>query len=167
MDQQRLGFGPSHVPCYVPVISKTAHSRPHTGAFDFCEKFSSNSPLCCQVRRSNAPPVRASNRVKSFIQMYIFCNTANIYLWKKTHPTNDTCKLRRSRKENMNINLRDPSWHVAFYSVMPCTHEINEYKQNRFNTFGNKFCKIFSHYEFLVQLVFASHFKQRHIPRYN
>ena len=32
---------------------------------------------------------------------------------------------------------------------------------------GNKFCKIFSHYEFLVQLVFAPHFKQRHIPRYN
>ena len=26
---------------------------------------------------------------------------------------------------------------------------------------------IFSHYEFLVQLVFAPHFKQRHIPRYN
>ena len=32
---------------------------------------------------------------------------------------------------------------------------------------GNKFCKIFSHYQFLVQLVFAPHFKQRHIPRYN
>ena len=32
---------------------------------------------------------------------------------------------------------------------------------------GNKFCKIFSHYEFLVQLVFAPHFKQRHIPRDN
>ena len=31
----------------------------------------------------------------------------------------------------------------------------------------NTFCKIFSHYEFLVQLVFAPHFKQRHIPRYN
>ena len=31
----------------------------------------------------------------------------------------------------------------------------------------NKFCKIFSHYEFHVQLVFAPHFKQRHIPRYN
>ena len=29
----------------------------------------------------------------------------------------------------------------------------------------NKFCKIFSHYEFLVQLVFAPHFKQMHIPR--
>ena len=34
-------------------------------------------------------------------------------------------------------------------------------------TFGNKFCKIFSHYEFFVQLVFAPCFKQRHIPRYN
>ena len=32
---------------------------------------------------------------------------------------------------------------------------------------GNKFCKIFSHYEFLVQLVFAPLLKQRHIPRYN
>ena len=34
-------------------------------------------------------------------------------------------------------------------------------------TFGNKLCKIFSDYEFLVQLVFAPRFKQRHIPRYN
>ena len=34
-------------------------------------------------------------------------------------------------------------------------------------TVVTKFCKIFSHYEFLVQLVFALHFKQRHIPRYN
>ena len=32
---------------------------------------------------------------------------------------------------------------------------------------GNQFCKIFSHYEFLVQLAFAPHFKQRHIPRQN
>ena len=51
-------------------------------------------------------------------------------------------------------------------SVTPYTHEINEYKQNCFNTFGNKFCKNFSHYEFLVQFVFAPHFKQIHIPRY-
>ena len=34
-------------------------------------------------------------------------------------------------------------------------------------TFGNQFCKIFSHYKFLVQLVFAPRFKQRYIPRYN
>ena len=53
------------------------------------------------------------------------------------------------------------------HSVTPCIHEINEYKQNRFNTFGNKFCKNFSHYKFLVQFVFAPHFKQRHIPCYN
>ena len=32
---------------------------------------------------------------------------------------------------------------------------------------GNKFFKIFNQCEFLVQLVFAPHFKQRHIPRYN
>ena len=64
----------------------------------------------------------------------------------------------------MNINLEiTRQWHAA--SVTPCTHEINEYKQNRLK-FRNKFCKIFSHYEFLVQLVFAPHFKQRHIPRY-
>ena len=37
---------------------------------------------------------------------------------------------------------------------------------NRIAFLGNKFCKIFSHYEFLVQLVFAPRFKQRHIPRY-
>ena len=67
--------------------------RANPRAFDFFEKFWSNSPLCCQFRRSNAPP---SRRVKA------------------------NC--------------------------------------------GNKFCKIFNHYEF-VQLVFASYFKQRHIPR--
>ena len=39
--------------------------RANPGAFDFFEKFWSNSPLCCQDRRSNAPPVRASKRVKS------------------------------------------------------------------------------------------------------
>ena len=37
----------------------------------------------------------------------------------------------------------------------------------RGSTFGNKLCKIFSRYEFLVQLVFAPRFNQRHIPRYN
>ena len=66
------------------------------GAFDFFEKFWSNSPLCCQFRRSNSPPI----------------------------------------------------WGIL--------------KQ-----LWNKFCKIFSHHEFLVQLVFTPHFKQRHIPRYN
>ena len=34
-------------------------------AFDFFEKIWSNSPLCRQVRRSNAPPVIASKRIKS------------------------------------------------------------------------------------------------------
>ena len=65
--------------------------RANPRAFDFCEKFWSNSPLCCQFRRSNAPPVRTSKRVKS-------------------------------------------------------------------PTLPNKFCKIFSHYEFPVQLVFAPHY---------
>ena len=81
--------------------------RANPRAFDFCEKFWSNSPLCCQFRRSNAPPVRTSKRVKS--------------------PT------------------------------------LQAFEANC----GNKFCKIFSHYEFLVQLVFAPHFKQRPISRYN
>ena len=35
------------------------------GAFDFFEKFWSNSPLCWQFRLSNAPPVKASKRVKT------------------------------------------------------------------------------------------------------
>ena len=38
---------------------------------------------------------------------------------------------------------------------------------NRIAYLWKKFCKIFSHYEFLVQLAFAPRFKQRHIPRYN
>ena len=79
--------------------------RANPRAFDFFEKFWSNSPLCCQFRRSNAPPVRASKWVKSL--------------------TLQACEAN-------------------------C---------------GNKFCKILSHYEFLVQLVFAPHFKERHVPR--
>ena len=39
--------------------------RANPRAFDFFEKFWSNSPLCCQIRRKNAPPIRASKRVKS------------------------------------------------------------------------------------------------------
>ena len=84
-------------------------SRANPGAFDFCEKFWSNFPLCCQFRQSNTPPVRASKRVKSFIQMYIFCNKQLATVW--------------------------------------------------INIFRNKFCTIFRHYEFLVQLVFAPRFK--------
>ena len=34
-------------------------------AFDFFEKCWSNSPLCCQFRRSNAPPITALKRVKT------------------------------------------------------------------------------------------------------
>ena len=34
--------------------------RGNTRALDFFEKVWSNSPLCCQFRRSNAPAVRAS-----------------------------------------------------------------------------------------------------------
>ena len=118
-------MGGPHVGCrlkfhYVPVNSKTAHPPPpraNPRAFDFFEKFWSNSPLCCQFRRSNAPPVRASKRVKS--------------------PTLQACYSGNKR-----ISTESP-------------------------TFGNKFCKIFSHYEFLVQLVFVPHFKQRDITRYN
>ena len=105
----KRGFRERRVRKYYELVnSKTAHVPPpraNPRAFDFFEKFWSNSPLCCQFRRSNALPVRASKRVKS--------------------PTLQACEAN-------------------------C---------------GNKFCKIFSRYEFLVQLVFTPHFKQRHIPR--
>ena len=104
-----------------PVNSKTAHPPPR--AFDFLEKFWSNSPLYCQFRRSNAPPVRASKSVKS--------------------PTLQACWSNCAKK---------------FSCVKPFIQ--------MYISFGNKFCKIFSHYEFLFQLVVAPHFKQRHIPRY-
>ena len=39
--------------------------RANPRAFDFFEKFWLNSPLCCQFRRSNAPPVGAPKRVRS------------------------------------------------------------------------------------------------------
>ena len=74
-------------------------------------------PLFCQFRRSNAPPVRASKRIKS--------------------PTlNAICKQRRSPKEREALFI---IWIFIIceitpamqHSVTPCTHEINEYKQNR------------------------------------
>ena len=110
-DNVHCDHGSKLCKCYVPVNSKTAHPpRANPGAFNFLEKFWSNSPLCCQFRRSNAPPVRSSKKVKS--------------------PALQACR------------------------------------ENRIASFGNKFCKIFSHYEFLVLLVFAPRFnKQRHIPR--
>ena len=57
-------------PLMYRVIPKPSIPSPplppsNPGAFDFFEKFWSNSPLCCQFRGSNAPPVRASKRVKS------------------------------------------------------------------------------------------------------
>ena len=55
-----------------------------------------------------------------------------------------------------------PSRHV--------THEINKYKQNRLplETRSAKFSATMNLiFQVLVQLVFAPHFKQRHILRYN
>ena len=48
---------------YVPVNSKTAHA-PHPQAFDFLEKFWSNSWVWWQSRWSNAPPTSASTSIK-------------------------------------------------------------------------------------------------------
>ena len=62
------------------------------------------------------------------------CFTAYIYLWKKTHSTNNICKQRRSPKNREALNIWiliceiTCQWHAA--SVTPCTHEINKYKQN-------------------------------------
>ena len=71
------------------------------------KKIWSNSQLCCQFRRSNAPPVGASKRVKSptlqsskatatvqilfacvkpFIQMCIFCNKQLATVWTINRP---------------------------------------------------------------------------------
>lgn len=82
---------------------------------------------------------------------------------------NNICKQRRSPKETEALNI----WTLICmitrgtqHSATPCTHKINEYNTESF-TLGNKFCKIFSYYKFLFQLVFAPHFKQRHIPQYN
>ena len=92
---------------YVPVNSKTAHPPPPPpeqtpGHLIFFEKNWSNSPLCCQFRWLNSPPVRASEGqiphppgmlkqlcktffscVKPFIQMYIFCNKQLATVWIK------------------------------------------------------------------------------------
>ena len=87
------------------------------GHLTFFEKFWSNSPLCCQFRRSNAPPVRASKRIKS--------------------PT------LQGKKNRLPLEI------------------------NRIAYLWKQVLQISSHCEFLVQLVCAPRFKQRHIPRYN
>ena len=77
---------------YVPVNSKTAHPTPRANrAFASFENFWSNSPVCCQFRRWNAPPVRASKRIKSFIQMYIFCNKQLATVWINNRPEQKSC----------------------------------------------------------------------------
>ena len=91
-------------------------------------------------------------------------------LMKKVHPTNNICKQRRSPKKRDDLNIWILICEITRgmqHSVKPCIHQRNEYQQNRFNTFGNKFCKNFCHYIFLVQFVFSPHFKERHIPCYN
>ena len=79
-------------------------------------KFWSNSPLCCQFREWNAPPVRASKRVK--------------------FPT------LQGKQNRLPLEI------------------------NRIADIWKQVLQIFSHYEFLVQLLFAPRFKQRHIPQY-
>jgi len=52
--------------------SPTPPVRANPRAFDFFEKFWSNSLLCWQFRWSNAPPVRVSKSVKSPNQIFVF-----------------------------------------------------------------------------------------------
>ena len=71
---------------------------------------------------------------KKFIQRLIFVNKDDRQKKYKLIIWILICKITRGMQ----------------HSVTLCIHEINEYKQNRFDTFGSKFCKIFSHYKFLV-----------------
>ena len=68
----------------------------------------------------------------------------------------------QKKEKFMNINLPDHSLHAAFcHAIRSWNKRITESL-----TFGNNFCKLFSYYEFLFQLVFTPDFEQRHIPRY-
>ena len=87
-----LGYNncPSFNPSKPVLCTSHFQNRPppsaNPRAFDFSEKFWSNSLECCQFRRLNAPSVRASKRVKSFIQMYIFCNKQLATVWINNEP---------------------------------------------------------------------------------
>ena len=74
--------------------------RANPRAFDFFEKFWSNSPLCCQFRRSNAPPVRASKRVKSPTLQACEANCGNKFC-KNFQPLRISCSacLRSTLKQ--------------------------------------------------------------------
>ena len=69
-------------PIYVPVISKTTNPPPPVQT-PVHLTFVKNSRYVASLdgHGINAPPVRASKRVKSFIQMYIFCNKQLATVW--------------------------------------------------------------------------------------
>ena len=83
--------------------------RANPGAFDFFEKFWSNSPLCCQFIWSNAPPVRASKRVKS-----LTCDQASLYFRGGKVP---------SRRENKQHNYATRS--ASLQHLNPDSFRIN------------------------------------------
>ena len=64
-NQQQLNIDRCVTVMYRSIPKPPMPPRAKPRAFDFCEKFWSNSSLCCHFRRSNAPPVRTSKRVKS------------------------------------------------------------------------------------------------------
>ena len=82
--------------------------RQTPGGFYFFEKFWSNSPLCCQFRRSNAPPVRASKMVKS-PTLQGKQNVRIAYLWKLTESLtigNRFCKIFQPPRISCSACLR-------------------------------------------------------------
>ena len=102
------------------------------------------------------PKSAKKEKPRLFYGMYLFIKIIIqrcLYVNKDDH---------QKKEKFMNINLPDHSLYAAFcHAIRSCNKRTTESL-----TFGNKFCKIFSYYEFLFQLVFTPVFERRHIPRY-
>ena len=98
---------------YVPVNSKIAYALPPPPlrAFDFFEKFWSNSPVCGQFRWSNAPPAGASKGFKYPTHQQLFKNFS----------------MRQTVYSNVNILLNTTEISEVSES---CLREVCSFRQN-------------------------------------
>ena len=133
---------------FVPVNSKTVHAPPPRAnhrAFDFFEKFWSNSPLCRGGSRGGE-----TGEFLSPLVSFFFSYPSNIDWFYKNSPPISKSWIRACYVASS--DGQTPPVRASKRVKSPTPRHV---KANC----GKKFCKIFSHYEFLVQLVFAPHYR--------
>ena len=141
-------------------------------AFEFLENFCSDCPPTGPKSCSNAPtpeklPDYCFNFSVASIMLLRLCLQCTGQFQSRPSPPGQTPWHLTFLKTFGQI----PRYVASLDFQMPHPLELqrgsNPPPSRHVKASGNKFCNVFSHYQFLVQLVFAPHFKQRHIPRYN